>query len=282
MAWDALAAVRKAFGGKGAAAAGATAPEAPPAEPENIDDFRAQERAAREAEYQKYVEDLRNLPGGGPTPMSLEQWMDIAGQNPQNDAREREWQLDHASEELREGGYDEETANRYDSESRKEIDPVFYAQTKALANDYARRGLSDSGMSAGAQEDASTRWAAQREMSRQRAIDRATGDRRRQILDSAGLDINLLNYDLQRQQLMLQQEALDAQNNQDFLPQVLGLAGAGLGLATGNPGAAAAGHAGANLASTGSGQGVEPALQVQIDPLTGEQVFVDPYTGTRY
>jgi hypothetical protein len=199
------------------------APPAASADAETPDEFGERRRAEYGQSYEEYLK-ARSGVDNAPPPMSREEWMKVHEKYglPQEG---REWQLNEAAEDLREGGYDQETADRYESESRSEIDPVFYAQSKALANDYARRGLSDSGMSAGGQEDASLRWAAQRRLANERAIDRATGDRRSQILDSAGLTINMLNYDLQRQALRLQQEALDKQGEQDYLGQALSVGG---------------------------------------------------------
>jgi hypothetical protein len=239
MAWNALTAARKAFAGGSAPAATGAAPaegDAPPAAPDSYD---AQAEADARKKYDLLVSRSKEVPGAPPPP-SWDDFYETYRNSDGADADEREFNLDRASEDLREGGYDQETADRYESEARSEIDPVFYAQSKALANDYARRGLSDSGMSAGMQEDASLRWAAQRRQANERAIDRATGDRRRQILDSAGLDIDLLNYDLQRQQLALQQEALDAQSEEDYWDDILGAAttvgGAYLGRSTGGGG----------------------------------------------
>jgi hypothetical protein len=237
MDWKALTAARKALTGGSAPAATVTAPTgagAPPAEP---DSYNAQAEADARKAYEGYLKTTENANYPDAAVKSWDDFWKTWQEGPSYASGEREFKLDEASEDLREGGYDQATADRYESEARSEIDPVFYAQSKALANDYARRGLSDSGMSAGAQEDASLRWAAQRRQANERAIDRATGDRRRQILDSAGLDIDLLNYDLQRQQLALQQEALDAQSEEDYWDDILGagatVAGAYLGRSTG-------------------------------------------------
>jgi hypothetical protein len=81
--------------------------------------------------------------------------------------------------------YDQSIANDYYGTVAPQIDESFYSRSKDIASDYAKRGLSSSGMSAKDQTDEAFNRAAKLRQARVQAINYAKGQRRQQLVDEA-------------------------------------------------------------------------------------------------
>jgi hypothetical protein len=100
--------------------------------------------------------------------------------------------------EMADPAYDQAVADDYYQSVSPGLDQSFYEKSKDVAADYARRGLSSSGMSVKAQVDESFDHAARLRQARQQAINYAKNQRRQQLVDEALMwnDWNKENADI--------------------------------------------------------------------------------------